>query len=64
MLQLEFTDKMVPYDVFVKDLARELTAQTSEVGCKVSRSDFIQLSLVLLSCCQPSCHVSISPSIL
>jgi len=27
---IQFEDKLVPYEVFVKDLARELTAQTSE----------------------------------
>ena len=27
---MQFADKLVPYEVFVKDLARELTAQTSE----------------------------------
>lgn len=27
---IQFEDKLVPYEVFVKDLARELTAQTCE----------------------------------
>lgn len=27
---IQFEDKLVPYEVFIKDLARELTAQTSE----------------------------------
>ena len=27
---MQFADKLGPYEVFVKDLARELTAQTSE----------------------------------
>ncbi len=27
---IQFADKLVPYEVFIKDLARELTAQTSE----------------------------------
>ena len=27
---IQFSDKWVPYEVFIKDLARELTAQTSE----------------------------------
>lgn len=27
---IQFSDKLVPYEVFIKDLARELTAQTSE----------------------------------
>ena len=29
-IMIQFSDKLVPYEVFVKDLARELTAQTSE----------------------------------
>ena len=29
-IMIQFPDKLVPYEVFVKDLARELTAQTSE----------------------------------
>ena len=27
---IQFADKMVPYEVFIKDLAREIVAQTSE----------------------------------
>jgi len=29
-IMMQFVDKLVPYEVFIKDLARELTAQTSE----------------------------------
>jgi hypothetical protein len=36
MLQLEFTDKMVPYDVFVKDLAREIVMQMNEASRRPS----------------------------
>ena len=36
MLQLEFTDKMVPYDVFVKDLAREIVVQMNEASRRPS----------------------------
>ena len=27
---IQFADKMVPYEVFIKDLAREIVAQTTE----------------------------------
>ncbi len=27
---IQFSDKLIPYEVFVKDLAREITAQTIE----------------------------------
>ena len=27
---IQFADKMVPYEVFIKDLAREIVAQTSQ----------------------------------
>ena len=30
-LMIQFADKMVPYDVFVRDLAREIVAQQTEV---------------------------------
>ena len=29
-LMIQFGDKLVPYEVFIKDLAREVAAQTSE----------------------------------
>lgn len=29
-LMIQFVDKMVPYEVFIRDLAREIVAQTSE----------------------------------
>ena len=28
---IQFSDKLVPYEVFIKDLAREIVAQTTEV---------------------------------
>ena len=36
MLQLEFTDKMVPYDVFIKDLAREIVVRMNEASRRPS----------------------------
>ncbi|MBQ8713762.1 MAG: hypothetical protein IJ552_00985 [Prevotella sp.] len=30
MPMIQFADKMVPYEIFIKDLAREIVAQTSE----------------------------------
>lgn len=30
MPMIQFADKMVPYEVFIRDLAREIVAQTSE----------------------------------
>lgn len=30
VLQIQFADKMVPYDVFIKDLAREIVVQTTQ----------------------------------
>jgi hypothetical protein len=30
-MMIQFSDKLVPYEVFIKDLAREIVAQTTEV---------------------------------
>ena len=30
VIQIQFPDKMVPYEVFIKDLAREIVVQTSQ----------------------------------